>query len=217
MSESVKRAYSSSLREAQARETRRAIVHAGGRLFVDRGFGLTTIDDIATAAGVSRKTVFTSVGGKVEILKLAIDWAIVGDDEPVPLADRAPIRRAEGQSDPDETIRTWVDLNTAICGRIAALNNVLVSAAGIDTDAAELLGTMRGQRLAGLRAFAGALSRQGGLRDGLSIEDAADITIAHGDTTIYHTLVIERGWSPDKYRDWLYRTIRFQLRGLTDE
>ena len=36
---------------------------------------------------MSRKTVFDSVGGKAQLMKLAYDFAIVGDDEPVPLAD----------------------------------------------------------------------------------------------------------------------------------
>src|SRR5262245_52097861 len=100
MMSEVKRNYSSTLRDAQARQTRRAIVDAGARLFVDDGFGRTTIDTIAAEAGVSRKTVFTSVGGKVEILKLAIDWAIVGDDEPVALADRPEIERLKAETDP---------------------------------------------------------------------------------------------------------------------
>ena len=52
------------------------------------GYAGTTIDAVATAAGVSRKTVFDSVGGKAQLMKLAYDFAIVGDDEPVPLVDR---------------------------------------------------------------------------------------------------------------------------------
>src|SRR6516162_4037958 len=93
MSQPVKKKpYNSSLRAAQARATRRAIVDAAARLFTERGYGVTTVDAIAEAAGVSRKTVFTSVGGKTEALKLAMDWAIVGDDEPVPMLERPHIR-----------------------------------------------------------------------------------------------------------------------------
>ncbi len=88
MAEAVKKSYNSPLRVEQARATRRAIVAAAARLFVERGYGPTTVDAIAETAGVSRKTVFTSVGGKAEALKLAIDWAIVGDDEPVSLQQR---------------------------------------------------------------------------------------------------------------------------------
>ena len=93
MSVSVKRDYRSELRTAQARETRRSIVSAASRLLVENGYGATTIDAIADAAGVSRKTVFTAVGGKLELLKTALDWAVAGDDRPVALADRRAMQQ----------------------------------------------------------------------------------------------------------------------------
>ena len=52
------RSYSSTLRADQARRTRRRIVDAAAELFAEHGYAGTTIDAIATAAGVSRKTVF---------------------------------------------------------------------------------------------------------------------------------------------------------------
>ena len=51
---SVKRDYRSELRTAQARQTRRSIVSEAARLFVEDGYGATTIDAVAEAAGVSR-------------------------------------------------------------------------------------------------------------------------------------------------------------------
>jgi len=103
---SVKKPYSSQLRAAHARATRRAIVDAAARLFTEQGYGATTVGAIAEAAGVSRKTVFTSVGGKAQALKLAIDWAIVGDDEPVPLLERA-LRARLNHGTVGERIGEW--------------------------------------------------------------------------------------------------------------
>jgi hypothetical protein len=40
---------------------------------VERGYGATTIGDIAAAAGVSRATVFASAGAKPALLKAAFD------------------------------------------------------------------------------------------------------------------------------------------------
>src|SRR6187401_1654403 len=60
----ARRPYRSTLREEQARATQRAVVSAARDLFVDLGWSRTTIDAVAARAGVSRKTVFTSVGGK---------------------------------------------------------------------------------------------------------------------------------------------------------
>src|SRR6516165_8933703 len=107
MSETVKRPYNSTRRDEQARATRRAVVGAAARLFVERGYGATTIDAIAADAGVSRKTVFTSVGGKSQALKLAIDWAIVGDDEPVALLDRPHIQASMAEPDARRILRDF--------------------------------------------------------------------------------------------------------------
>src|SRR6187401_421400 len=94
-----KRAYRSDLRAAQALRTRGQIVAAAAELFVGGGYAATTIDAIAAAAGVSRKTVFTSAGGKAELLKLAYDHATAGDDEPVPLRERPVVKALEAEPD----------------------------------------------------------------------------------------------------------------------
>ena len=56
------------LRERKKAATRLAIRDAGMRLFDEHGFGGTTVDDIAEAAGVSRATVFTYFPTKEEIV-----------------------------------------------------------------------------------------------------------------------------------------------------
>src|SRR5262245_18345224 len=155
MRKPVKRAYSSQLRAAQARETRRSIVSAAARLFVEDGFGTTTIDAVADAAGVSRKTVFTAVGGKVELLKLAIDWAVAGDDLPVPLADRLEIDRIFRARDPAALLRGWVRIQVLIDGRVAGLYQALAVAAGTDPAARALWEQTQRQRLDGSRKVVG--------------------------------------------------------------
>jgi AcrR family transcriptional regulator len=90
------------VRDEQARRTRRAIVTAAHDLFLAQGYAATTIDGIAEAAHVSRRTAFNSVGGKAALLKLALDWAIVGDDEPITMADRPAIKAIQAESDPGQ-------------------------------------------------------------------------------------------------------------------
>ena len=67
----VKRPYRSTVRAAQAAATRLAILSAAAQLFIERGYVATSIDAIADAAGVSRATVFTAVGGKATLLTRA--------------------------------------------------------------------------------------------------------------------------------------------------
>ena len=149
MSVSVKRDYRSELRTAQARQTRRSIVSAAARLFVDDGYGATTIDAVAEAAGVSRKTVFTAVGGKLELLKAALDWAIAGDDLPVALADRPVMRRLMEQDDPAALIAGWARMLVEIDARVARLFQALEVAAGLDAAAHALVVESQRQRLDG--------------------------------------------------------------------
>src|SRR3954452_25023392 len=103
----VRRPYHSTLRADQARATRRAVVSAARDLFVELGWSRTTIDAVAARAGVSRKTVFTAVGGKAALLKLALDWALVGDDEPVALSGRQVISEMEQLTDPRALVARW--------------------------------------------------------------------------------------------------------------
>ena len=67
------RRYVSEVRDEQARRTRRAVVTAARELFLAQGYAATTIDAIAEAAHVSRRTVFNAVGGKLALLKLRND------------------------------------------------------------------------------------------------------------------------------------------------
>ena len=125
---SPERSYSSPVRADQARQTRKRIVDAGAALFAERGYGATTIDAIAQAAGVSRKTVFDSVGGKANLMKLAYDFAITGDDAPIPLMDRPRIADLMAEREPAAMIAGHAALVTDIGSRIAA--NLLRAGAG---------------------------------------------------------------------------------------
>jgi AcrR family transcriptional regulator len=56
------------LRERKRRETHRRIAEAGMRLFLTNGYEATTLDAIATAAGISRRTLFYYFKSKDDIL-----------------------------------------------------------------------------------------------------------------------------------------------------
>lgn len=56
------------LRERKRRETSQRIIDVGMCLFIERGFDATTLDDIAFAAGISRRTFFYYFKSKDDIL-----------------------------------------------------------------------------------------------------------------------------------------------------
>ncbi len=59
---------SEGLRERKRRETLQRITDTGVRLFLEKGYDATTVDDIAAEAGISRRTFFHYFKSKDDIL-----------------------------------------------------------------------------------------------------------------------------------------------------
>ncbi|MDQ6918109.1 MAG: TetR family transcriptional regulator [Candidatus Dormibacteraeota bacterium] len=207
----VKRPYQSQLRVAQAASTRQSVIAAASHLFSERGYVATSIDDIATAAGVSRATVFTAVGGKPALLKTALDVAIVGDDEPISLPDRPRSRAVRAEPDPRLYLAGYAGIVTAIGGRMAAIFEAVRGAAGADPAARAIWQEHQAQRRQGGANVVGDLRGKGGIRPDLDPESAADLVWVLNDPGLYRMLVQERGWSPEKFEAWLSETLVRQL------
>ncbi len=211
MSESVKRDYRSQLRAAQAQQTRRAIVTAATRLFIEDGYGATTIDAVAEASGVSRKTVFTAVGGKFDLLKLALDWAVAGDDDSVALSDRATIRQWMNHPDPRGVLVGFAGMLVEIGARVSRLYGALEVAAGVDAAARELVAEAQQQRLDDARKVVRTLRLLTALTDRITHREAVDLVWLAMDPALYDRLVRVRGWTPKRFGDWLASALQEQL------
>lgn len=214
-SEEVKRPYQSALRGAQAQSTREVIIAAATRLFVEQGYAATSIEEIAAAAGVSRATVFTSVGGKPTLLKSALDVAIVGDDEPVALPQRPRSVAIRAEPDPRRYLTLYAELVTEMGSRLAGIYEAVRGAAGADPDARALWESHLAQRRQGAANVVSDVLGKGQLRRGLDREAAADIVWLLNDPGLYDLLVRRRGWTPNHYSGWLTETMIRQL--LPDE
>jgi TetR/AcrR family transcriptional regulator of autoinduction and epiphytic fitness len=211
----VKRPYQSALRGAQAQSTREVIIAAATRLFVEQGYAATSIEEVAAAAGVSRATVFTSVGGKPTLLKSALDVAIVGDDESVALPERPRSVAIRAEPDPRRYLTLYAELVTEMGSRLAGIYEAVRGAAGADPDARALWESHLAQRRQGAANVVGDVLGKGQLRQGLDREAAADIVWLLNDPGLYNLLVRRRGWKPDHYSGWLGETMIHQL--LPDE
>jgi AcrR family transcriptional regulator len=197
------RRYVSQVRDDQARRTRRAVVTAARELFLTQGYAPTTIDAIAAAAQVSRRTVFNAAGSKVALLKLALDWAIVGDDEPVGLEQRPGVRAIQAERDPRRALELWAEMVVEIAGRVAPIGQVLYAAADSDPEAAQLLADEGRGRMYGATAFISHLASLDGLDAGVSQPRAAELCWALMDGHLYHLLVTEQGWTAAAFTRWL--------------
>ena len=212
MVDAGKRSYTSAVRDSQARQTRRQIVAAAGRLYAEQGFAATTIDAIAAEAGVSRKTVFTSVGGKVALLKLAYDYALAGDDEPVPMIEREGLQAIMAEPDPQEQMRMFAEFVTGMGERISALWLALRGAAEVDEEARELYTRWDRQRHDGMHSGpVHDLLAKDAVRPDINPDEAAAILWVLTDPALYHRLVVEAGWARDRFRAWLFEAFQTQI------
>ena len=211
MTASVKRDYRSELRAAQALETRRSIVAAASKLFVEDGYVATTIDAVAVAAGVSRKTVFTAVGGKLDLLKVALDWAVAGDDRPVAVADRGEMRQIMAEDDAVVLLRGCARVIVAITGRAAGLAQALEVAGGMDPAACDLVEQARRHRLDDALMVVGRLRALGALTSDLTYDEAVALVWLATDPVLFDRLVRVRGWSRGRFEKWLSQYLIGQL------
>lgn len=184
---------------------------AARALFLERGYGATTVDAISEAADVPPATVYRLFSSKVGILKSLLDVSIVGDDDAVPMAARPQVRSLLADPDPRAQLAGFVAIAADVNARVAPIYLVLVAAAGADRDAAALLGQLTRQRQEGQRRIARSLARSGALRPGLRERHAADVVHALLSPELYRLLVVDRGWRRARYEEWLTALLVDQL------
>lgn len=199
----VKRSYRSPLRDARALGTRRAIIDAAARRFAEQGYVATSVDAIASAAGVGRATVFAIFGGKPALLKAAYDAAFGTGDERTPLIQRPEAQAVLAERDARRYLRAYVSLIAGIFARVAPIHEVVRAAADGDPEVAAVWEQIGTERLNGSRRIVSHLEERGGLRPDLDPQRAADLIWVLNDPGMYHMLVNRRGWSSDAYENHL--------------
>lgn len=213
-SRKVKRRYASRLREDHARATKDAIVEAAVALFSEKGYVAVSIDAIAERAGVSRATVFASVGAKPALLKAAWVTAFAraaGGEEGVPLVDRPRSLEVRTEKTARGFLRAYAALAAAIFERLSRINEAMRDAASVDEDARELFEKTYAERRRGADRIVADTRERGALREGLDLDEAADVVWMLNDPSVYYALVHRRGWTSERYRAWLARALEAEL------
>jgi AcrR family transcriptional regulator len=190
-------------RQRQALATKQQIAAAARRLFNERGYVATTISAIAEVADIPAPTVYSALGSKANILK-AIAWETASGLD----IDRAHV---EALTAPDP--RTGLRLAAAIQRRqYEQMYDVIAiyqEAARTDPDIAHDQHGILTNRERAFRRHLDTIATH--LNPGLSIDDATTIYLTLVLPEIYRTLVIERGWTPDQYEQWLADNLTHQL------
>jgi AcrR family transcriptional regulator len=197
------RHYDSSGRQLQASRNRSAMIEAARRLFLDRGFAATTMPDIASVAGVSVQTVYKVFRNKSGLAKAVFDVAMAGDDDPVAMLQRATLSRVRNEPDPRKKFQLYGEHLAAVAPRHVPVQLVILAAAATDPEAGKVWDQLQAERLTGMSLFARSLRNEGHLRSGISAKEARDVLWAYNSAELFKLLVIERGWSPRRYGQWI--------------
>jgi AcrR family transcriptional regulator len=187
------------------------VIEAARSLFLERGYGATTIEAVSALADVPPATLYRLFSSKLGILKALLDVSIVGDAETVPMADRPEVRALLAEADPRSKLAGFAKITAQVNSRVAPLHRILVSAAEANSDAAALLDELTHQRQAGQRLIARSLALAGALRPELRQRDAADVIHALMSPELYRLLVLDRHWKSERYERWLASTLADQL------
>lgn len=204
MAKAVKRrSYDASGRRAQAKETQSAIVRAARDLFIEQGYGRTTIADIARAAGVSVETIYAAFGNKATLLHRAWDITVGGDDQDIVFHERPEVLAVRNEPDLAKRLMLHATFSAQTAQRIAPFQLMVQSAAGADATAATMLEEMGRQRLVGMTVMAAEVAKTGQLA--VTEEECRDVIWSMTDGVLWHRLVNERGWTNERFADWLGR------------
>lgn len=193
------------MRQRQAGDTRRRIVEATRRLLESDGYAGMTIEAIAQQAEVSAQSVYAIFKSKTGILIELLDQSMFGTDY------EEVVQRTLSASDPENRLRLAAGVARQIRSAQSEMFDLLRGAGVVAPELAKLQQQrerLRYKKEEGMITF---LRDSGSLRPDIDQQTARDVfwMLTGGD--VYRMFVHERGWSPQKYQDWLADTLVHSL------
>lgn len=184
-------------REEYAAATRSAVVAAARELFGEQGYAGTTVQQIAQRARVSPATVYAQCGGKQGLLETLMDtWtagALVGEI----------IQACAAAPTPAEKLRVLAEGYVTLYAASGDIIRIVTDAASSVAEAQAFLTTANDRHHQALVEIAAQMRETGGLADGLSDDDFADIVFFHFRYEQFTLAAYEFGWGGPRARDWI--------------
>ena len=201
-----RRKYDSTRRQADAEARHQRILDEAIALFLDVGFGSTSIGQIANAAGVSAQTIYATFGSKAGVLSRAYDYLLTGDFEAIPVRQRMPRFDDVHPTQYCAVFSEHAAMVRGINDRVAALLRVVEQSASVDPALGELRADLVSRLRSDCRAWVNQLDPDA-LASGVTRAEAADVMGLIISPTTYSILTADLGWSVDRYQRWLATTL----------
>lgn len=197
------RRYVSALRAERAAATRVAVLSAARELFAEQGYAATSISAIAQRAGVAVDTVYAAAGRKPQLLRELVETSLSGTDRAVPAEQRDYVVRVRAAPSARAKVALYASAVADIGDRLAPIHAALAEASVSDPDCAALRREIDRRRAGNMRLFAADLRATGEVRADLTDDEVADVVWSMNSAEYRALLVGARGWSTERFRDWL--------------
>lgn len=207
MAKTKRSIYRSLVRERQAADTRRRIVEATRQLLQKEGYAGMTIEAIARRAEVSAQSVYSIFKSKTGILIELLDQSTFGPEY------EEAVRKALSAEDPETRLRLAAPIARQIHDAQSAAFDLLRGAGVVAPELAKLEHERECLRYERQERMIISLRDARRLRQDLDYTAARDILWMLTGRDIYRMLVRERGWSSQKYQEWLADTLVRSLLG----
>jgi AcrR family transcriptional regulator len=162
---------------------------------------------IAETAGVSVPTVELAFGTKARLLKAAIDVAIAGDDEPVPVLERQWAARAVATTSVADFLAIVGGVLREAATRSAGLVVAAFEGASTDADMRALADQLSRQRATTVAWIVDGIIQRSPLRPDISRQAAIDTVWVLMEPVVFQRLTRLRGWSPEQFERWFTDSI----------
>lgn len=206
------RPYDNSSRSQASQDRQLRVAKVAGALIAERGYTATSMADVAAEAGVSVPWLYKAFGPKPVLVKRAYDVLLVGDADPVPLAQRPAFRALAAETIAHRVIERYAAISRDLITRVGPLAAALLAAAHSgDLELADLAATISRERLFGATAVTNHLDELGALDGWLTRAQAADLVWTLISPEVYRMLVVDRHWSADSYEQWLTSSLAAAL------
>src|SRR2546429_8490172 len=165
------------------------------------------MDAVASGGGLATDTVYARFRGKAGLLHKLLDIRVAGDEEPVGVIEREGAQAVRREPNQRRQLAAFAVDVTTILERARPVDDIVRGAAAVDPEIAMFRTRMQEGRLENMRQLVSWLAANGPLRGDIGVEEAATILWTVASPEVHRLLRAERGWTVDRYTDWLAMTL----------
>ena len=176
-------------------------------LFTTKGIQKVTIQEIAQAASVSASSIYGLFKSKMGILRELLDEALSSEQFNKLVAEARESKSAA------RCLEISAKIGRQIYDAEKELLGLLNAAAALDKEFLDIVKDREERRYQRQKETVEALASEGVLCPDLTVGEARDVLWAYTGRDMYRLMVIERGWSSDRFEKWLSEQLKHALLG----